>query len=84
MTQDFIKKHPDLKDQVESGELKKYTNLSVNGRILEYLERDENGQLQDRTEIAKAKQQLELKKEEERRLKIKIARQKAMEEHKDE
>ena len=78
MTEDFITKHLDLKHQVETGELKKYTRLSEHGRIQEYWERDENGELIDRTDIAKAKEKLELQKEEERKLKLKLARQKAM------
>lgn len=79
MTKDFIAKHPDLKQQVLSGELKKYTKLSEHGIIQEFWEYNDKGQLVDHTKIAKAQQKLELEKEKAMKLRMKMLREKALE-----
>lgn len=77
MTKDFIKKHPDLKETIETNKpckLKTYTKLNESNRIIEKWERDANDELVDVTAQAIKKQKIELAKEEARNSRLELYR----------
>ena len=67
--EDLYEKHPDLKEF--GTKCKKYTRLDEKGNILEFWERDADGNWQDNSEVARLMQELEA-------LKKKAAREKSL------